>query len=231
MKNKYKYTLLFIEDEEAIRKNYVSYFNMLFETVYEAADGEEAYQIYKEKKPDIMIIDINIPKLNGIDLLKKIREKDHSTKAIMLTAHSDVSFLLKATGLKLTKYLIKPVSRDELKSALNIALEELSKFSVVSKKTLTLDEDHIWDCELEELKKDSKTIKLTNKEKKVLKLLITNPEKTFTPDDIIFEVWDDYNEGNFSSLRTIIKNLRKKVPKEMIKNIFGIGYKIELTHK
>ncbi len=126
MEELYPYKILFVEDEEATRKNYVTYLKMLFSEVYEAKDGEEAYQLYKEQKPDIMILDVNIPKLNGLELLEKIRENDYTTKAIMFTAHSDQSFLLKAVSLQLTKYLVKPVSRKELKEALDFAISELN---------------------------------------------------------------------------------------------------------
>ncbi len=133
MEELYPYKILFVEDEKATRENYVLYLKMLFNEVYEAKDGEEAYQLYKDKKPDIMIIDINIPKLNGLELLKKIRVNDYSTKAIMLTAHSEQKFLLKAVSLQVTRYLVKPVSRKELKEALNASLNELLKNNSTSK--------------------------------------------------------------------------------------------------
>ncbi|MGB5793051.1 response regulator transcription factor [Poseidonibacter sp.] len=126
MEELYPYKILFVEDEEATRKNYVTYLKMLFSEVYEAKDGEIAYQLYKEKKPDILILDVNIPKLNGLELLEKIRENDYTTKAIMCTAHSDQNFLLQAVSLQLTKYLVKPVSRQELKEALDLAISELN---------------------------------------------------------------------------------------------------------
>ena len=125
----YPFTILFVEDEKGIRDTYVEYLKMLFSEVYEAADGEEAYEIYKQKKPQIMIIDIHMPKMNGIELLSKIRETDHSTKAIMLTAHTDTTLLLEASSLKLTKYLVKPISRSDLKEALKLVIKELTSFS------------------------------------------------------------------------------------------------------
>ena len=228
IKDKYPYTILFIEDEKEIRDNYVHYLKLLFSEVYEAADGEEAYKIYREKKPHIMIIDINLPILNGTDLLRKIREKDHTTKAIMLTAHSDAKYLLEVADLKLTKYLIKPINREELHIAINLAIEELSKFEVSSKKIIALNNNWIWNCELNELRYNTELVHLTNKETKVLALFLKNSGKTFTPDDIIFNVWDDYDEGNLDALRTMIKNLRRKLPKDTIKNVFGIGYKVKI---
>lgn len=222
------FDILFVEDEEAIRQNYVRYLKRHFHEVYEAADGLEAYEIYLQKKPHILIVDINLPKMNGLELVQKIRQKDHSTKVIMLTAHSDTSYLLEATELKLTKYLVKPVTRDELSAALKLAIRELSHFEVSSKLHIVLRDSFVWDCDRKELLYKNTEVLLTNKERKVLALLISSPNSTFSYDDIIFDVWYDTSEDRIDALKTIIKNLRKKLPKECIKNVFGVGYKIEL---
>ena len=100
---KYPYDLLYVEDENITRKNYVEYLEIYFQRVYQASNAEEAYRLYKSKRPSILILDINLPKQSGLELLRQIRESDHSVKAIMLTARSDVSSLMDATELKLTK--------------------------------------------------------------------------------------------------------------------------------
>lgn len=223
-----EYDILFVEDEKAIRANYVQYLQRHFLNVYEAEDGESAYTIYKAKKPHIMIIDINLPKLSGIELLKKIREEDHTTKAIMLTSHTDTSYLLDAAGLQLTKYLVKPISREDLKSALNLAIEELSKFTVTAKKKLVLKDNFSWDYDTHELYNENTLVLLTNKERKILTILFSDIKRTFSYDDIVLDVWYDLDEDKISALKTIIKNIRKKLPENTIKNIFGEGYKIEI---
>lgn len=224
---KNNYTILFVEDEKEIRQNYVIYLKKYFMDVYEASDGEMAYEIYKNKKPDIMIVDINLPKLNGIDFLKKVRELDHTIKAIMLTAHADVNYLLEATSLKLTKYLIKPISRSDLKEALNLAITELDKYDVSSKKILFLKDGYSWNYKTQELK-GVYNIALTDKERQLLELFFSNTNIIYSYDDIIISIWNDYEGDKISALKTIIKNLRKKIPKDTIKNVFGVGYKIEL---
>jgi YesN/AraC family two-component response regulator len=123
------YNILFIEDEVTIRENYVRFLQRYFQNVYEANDGEEALSIYNKEKIDIMIIDINLPKLNGIDFLKIVRKNDHTVKAIMLTANSDVDTLLSAIDLKLSQYLVKPITRDELKTALTKPLVKLASLT------------------------------------------------------------------------------------------------------
>ncbi|WP_372998482.1 response regulator transcription factor [Sulfurimonas sp.] len=224
------YTVLYIEDEKDIRTNYVNYLTRHFEKVYEAADGEEGYEKYKKNRPDIMIVDINLPKLNGLDLVRRIRENNHSTKVIMLTAHSETKYLLEATELKLTKYLVKPVSRSELKDALTLVIDELSNFETTSKKTIVLKEGFYWDIQREELLNNNSSAVLTNKERSILAFLFSSVNRTFSYDDIIINVWyeDDYDRDKLDALKTIIKNLRKKLPKDTIKNVFGTGYKIEI---
>ncbi|PHS56191.1 MAG: DNA-binding response regulator [Sulfurimonas sp.] len=228
IETKYPYSILFVEDEKAIRDNYVSYLKMFFKEVYEAEDGEVAYNIYKTYKPQILLIDINIPKISGIDLLKKIRENDHSTKAIILTAFANTNYLLEAASLKLTKYLIKPINRKELNDALKLSISELLRFNTLSTKIINLKNSFIWNNDLEELNCNNKLIRLTNKEKKVFVLFVNNINKILSTNEIIYEVWNNENEGNSTGLKTIIKNLRKKLPRNSIENIFGIGYKLNI---
>jgi two-component system, OmpR family, response regulator VanR len=222
---KQPYKILFIEDEKEIRDNYTKYLKRHFLNVFEAVDGEDGFTKYKKIKPDIMIVDINMPKITGLELLKKIRESDQTTKVIMLTAYSDTKFLLEASELKLVKYLVKPISRDDLKEALDIAIDEFSKFDVVSKKAINLTDGFKWDCIFEELSCNGNVISLTNKERQITSLLLSNPNRVYSYDDIIVEVWNDLEYDKLDALKTIVKNIRKKLPKDTIKNVFGIGYK------
>jgi len=226
MQEVYPYKILFVEDEEATRKNYVTYLKMLFSEVYEASDGEKAYQLYKEKKPDILILDVNIPKLNGLELLEKIRENDYTTKAIMFTAHSDKNFLLQAVSLQLTRYLVKPVSRKDLKEALDIAINELLKYSVTPIQKIDLKDNYSWDMELKELKHHNTLIELTSKERILLSLLFSYKNRVFSYDDIFEYVWGYNEEISLNGLKNMIKRLRKKLPEDTIINVFNEGYKI-----
>ena len=224
----YNHSILYIEDEIDIRKNYSKYLNRYFDHVYEADNGETAYKIYKDKKPDILIVDINIPKINGLDLLKKIREEDHNVKAIMLTAYSDVTRLLEASELKLTKYLVKPISRQDLKEALDIAIHEISKFQIHSNKIFTLKNDFTWSFNKNELYKNNILISTTSKEKKTLDILFSNINQTLNYNDIVIHVWDDFENDKIHALKTMIKKLRKKLPENTIENVYGIGYRVNI---
>ena len=222
------YDLLYVEDETEVRRNYVEYLERFFLNVYEAGDAAQAYSLYKSKKPAILIIDINLPGKSGIDFLRDVRKTDHTTKAIMLTANSDVETLLNATELKLTKYLVKPVSRSDLREAISLAEEELRNFTTQSNKIIKLKDSFYWNQEDKKLlhKKEEQT--LTKKEIELLTLLFSNINKVFSVEDIILELWYYSDMPKDSSVKTLIKGLRKKLPKDTIKNIFGVGYTIEV---
>lgn len=227
MNNMYPYKILFVEDEELLRKNYTDYLKMNFNEVIEAKDGQEAFELYKKHKPDILIVDINIPKIDGLKLLEMIRESDIETKAIILTAHADKDFLLRAASLKLVKYLEKPVNRKDLKETLKLAINEITTYSITNIKIMELKENLIWDNELKELSFQNNNIELTNKEKLLLELLSSQINKVFSYDEIFFHVWNNYNEeASFNALKNLIRRLRKKLPDDTILNIFNEGYKL-----
>ena len=222
----YPYKILVVEDEEAIRKNYMIFLKMFFKEVFEAENGEIAYNLYKSEKPDIMIVDINIPKLNGLDLIKKIREKDFATKIIILTAHSDKYFLFESISLKLTKYLVKPVSRKDLNEALDLAINEMCQYTILNIKKVQLTNEYSWHSELRQLKFHNKIVDLTTKERNFLELLLSHKNRAFNYDEIFEYVWTEEEMVSINSLKNMVKRLRKKLPENIISNVFNEGYKI-----
>ena len=222
------YKILFIEDDNKTRQNYVNVLKSSFRDVYQAKDGFEALEIYKAKKPDIMIIDVDLPKMSGLDLLKKIRKEDINTKAILFTSYSDKKTLLKATILKLTEYLIKPVSRKELKIAIQLAIDEIENYKITSSDILKLKDSFTWSFEKEELYKCNKLIKLTKKEKDILNIIFRNTlkNKATSYEELLYPIWEDYNELTLKSLKTFMSTIRKKLPENTIVNEYSIGYKI-----
>jgi two-component system response regulator VanR len=227
MNNTQDYSVLYVEDELEIRTRYSLYLKRFFKNVYEADDGVKAYEIYKQKRPDILVIDINIPNLNGIELLRKIRINDHNTKAIMLTAHSDKNSLLESMDLRLTKYLIKPVSRETLKSALDSATAELIKFNIFSKKILSLKDSYHWDNDSKELFCNNLPIALTKNEKELFHLLCLKPNSTVSYENITYELWPEDINDKYSAIKTLVKGLRKKLPEDTLENIRSTGYKLK----
>ncbi len=227
MNDRKKISVLYAEDETDIREKYSQFLKRFCTDVYEAKDGEEALEIYKEKRPDIILVDISMPKINGLDLVAKIRENDHKTKVIMLTAHSDTEYLLNATNLKLTRYLIKPVNREDLTSALNLAIDELNKFDVYFKSIIYLKDNLHWDSSSRELFSNNYLISLTKNETLLVEILISKLDKSFSYDEIIYELWPDEFSDKLPALKTLVKGLRKKLPEDLLENIRSVGYKLK----
>lgn len=219
--------VLYAEDEKEIRDIMSQILSARIENLYLAEDGERALALYNEIKPDIILADINMPKLNGMEFVKKIRETDHSTRVIMLTAQSDVNSLLEATELKLTRYLIKPVTGKELYGALELALSELQSFNIVNTQNLKLADGYVWDFSEKVLFHKNDEIHLTPKEKQVLNILFSNLNSTITYDMLLYEVWGDDEVFGIDTIKTTVKNLRKKLPKDTILNVYGTGFKVK----
>lgn len=223
--NKYTYNVLVVEDENQARENFVSYLSMFYENVFEVNNGEEALEIYRTKKVDIILLDINIPKISGLEVARQIREKDLMTKIIVLTAHSEKSFLLEAMGLKLTKYLLKPVNRKDLKEAFELAISELKKFEVILNEEIILREFYSYSFSTKILKFKNQEVNLTQKEQLLFEYLVKNRNKICVYDELL--VYTDIS--TLDGLKNLIKRLRNKFEDVLILNISGIGYKINLN--
>jgi len=113
-----KYTLLYVEDEVVTKELVSEYLKKYFLEIFQASDGKSAYKLYLEKKPDIVITDIQIENMNGLELATNIRKIDQDIPIHITTAYTDTNYLLKAVELNLIKYLVKPINEKELQTAL-----------------------------------------------------------------------------------------------------------------
>jgi len=217
------HSILYVEDEPEIQSNIAEYLGNYFSNVYLAANGEEALEQYYKYHPDVLLLDINLPKLDGLSVAKEVREKDHSVKIIMLTAFTEKEKLLKATELKLTKYLIKPVPPKEFKETLEILAQELINNP---SRYLNLSDCYTWDREQEQLNLNDSLVNLTEKEHRLLKLFIVNKSKTISYEKIMVEVWEDAFEREISidSVKNQVSQLRKKLPAGCVASVYGEGY-------
>lgn len=196
----------------------------MFKTLIEAKDGLEGLKLYKKHHPHIILTDINLPKLDGISLSKKIRENDLNTKIIISTAFSNKDYLLEAIELNLEKYIIKPLSSKNLYPALKKAVEKLEEAK--DKKIYITEEFYLESKSLLFYHKDS-PLNLTKKEFLFLELLVKNKNRIISYEEIERVVWNEEYMSIYS-LRTTIGFLRKKLPIKCIKNISNIGYKLEI---
>jgi len=215
-------SILIAEDEEKLLHPMVEYLQLFFTHVYATEDGKSAYEIYQSKHPDIIIADIHMPHIDGLTLIKKIREKDRETKVIITTAHSDKEKLLQAIELNLVKYLIKPVQSDVLKTLLLTLVEEIR----TSHHFIPLKEGYRWNREMKKLFHYNQEKLLNPREKTVLDLLISKEGQTVSSIDIYNRLYEEQPERDFSSdaVTSLIKRLRQKLPKGVLKSSYGVGY-------
>jgi len=212
--NKLKdYTLLFVENEKGIRENFAEFFNLLFREVFIAVDGVDGYDSYKQNKPDLIITDIKMPKMDGLELVKKIREDDKDVSIVIISAHTDVEFLLSSIPLNLIEYIVKPLSEEKLFTIFDIFLD-----NITLKPTL----DFIYDKEKNQTKVNEEVYELSLKESIFLEKLLQN-NRIISYCEIECDIWDG-KEMSQNALRLFIRNFRKKLPKDFIKNISNQGY-------
>lgn len=201
---------------------------LLVKNIFCAKDVFEAEKILIGNKIDLIISDINLPKISGIEFIKKLREKDFTIPVIFISAYTNKEYLLEATKLKLVDYLEKPINFEDLLNALLNATKEI-----------VLNGNYIVDFENETsynimqktlyFKENKKEIDLTAKEIQVLEYFIENHKRVITHEELKNELWSDFLEGSDSALKNVLNKLRKKIGKETIKNISGIGFKINLN--
>jgi DNA-binding response OmpR family regulator len=219
-------TLLYIEDDKDIQEIYKNFLKNLVGTIYCANDGEDGYNLYLSQKPDIILLDINMPKIDGLTLAKKIRQIDKDVKIIITTSYAEQEKLLQAIELYLIRYIIKPIELNVLKDAIHKAIDEIEK-SQDNQKIFLLDKDVLWDAKSQLLISHNKEIKLTKNERRLLELLSRDKNKVFTFFEIFdYLSYDDFDkEYDANQIRALVKLIRKKIPKNSIMNVYGEGYR------
>ncbi|WP_294960460.1 response regulator transcription factor [Sulfurimonas sp.] len=218
-------SILIAEDESELREYLQEYLQIFFKKVYIAKCGNEGYMQYLEKRPDIILTDINMPNLDGLSMIKRIRERDDETDIIIMSAHSEQEKLLQAIELKLVTYLIKPINSQKLKGVLLSLVDKLRS----SKKRIYLSQEIFWDKTSSTLWNSEKQISLKDKELMLFKLLCSKVNHAFTAENIFYHLYGE-GEKEFSeySITSFIKRLRAKLPENLIENEYGLGYKIVL---
>jgi DNA-binding response OmpR family regulator len=220
--------ILLVEDEKPLSnaiKEGLEESGFVVDTAY---DGESALsKIEIEESYDLIILDIMIPKLDGVSLLKKIRELGYKMPVLMLTAKSEVETKVKTFGIGADDYLTKPFDFRELLARVHALLRRTKD---IKTGIITIDDLEI-DTEKMEVKRGGKAIKLTKKEYQILLYLAMNKGRVVEKSELENHLWDENSTPWSDTLRTHIKNIRRKVDsvyeKKLIKTIPGVGYEIE----
>jgi DNA-binding response OmpR family regulator len=216
-------TVLFVEDEKELRDALESAIGDEFAKFIVARDGDDGLKKFKKFKPDIVITDIMMPILDGLEMAKEIKKLSRETPIVVLSAFSEKERLLTAIDIGIDKYLIKPIDPDELMNTIKfIARDQLSLNQIVE-----LGEGYQFDKSRKVLVKDGDTIALTKKELLFISILVKNLGVFVLHEEIKKYVWTN-SKVTDSAIRTFIKRIREKTSKEFIKNVPGLGYKVKV---
>lgn len=225
--------ILIIEDDVAISDMVKNYLIKEGFSVTTAFDGEEGVVKFLNDDFDLIILDLMLPKLDGLDTMKIIRNKSSVPILIMSAKGSDVE---KAVGLELgaDDYIAKPFSMIEISARIKAAIRRATKYSsnkednIVKIKDITIDLDSFL------VSKNGQSIQLTSKEFDILKLFVKNPNRVFTKAQIYSFAWKEEYYGDENVINVHMRRLREKIEDdpskpEYIKTLWGIGYKLEVN--
>lgn len=231
----FKTRVLLVEDEELARKTLAFYLNTIFDEVILACDGEEALLIIKEnqqnnKNFDLILTDLNMPNVNGMQMIDEILKFSPNQRFIIVSAHKNEEDLLKLINLRVCGYFVKPLNIDNMMEMLQKAKEEviLDKQPIVKTNDLiSLNNSYTFDLANNKLYHKNIIVKLSKKESEILDVLIKNLGVVIPIERFKEEVWNNINI-NDSSLRTVMKRLKDKIKDDdFIISHKGYGYIIE----
>lgn len=230
-----KYNILIVEDDKEIRDGIEIFLRSQNYDVWKAADGIEGLEIINQQEIHLAIVDIMMPRMDGVTMTLKLREK-YEFPVIMLSAKSEETDKVIGLNIGADDYVTKPFTPLELMARVNSQLRRYMKFSGKTAASESNDRVHIiGGIELNEdtveVTVDEKPVKLTPIEFRILALLIKNPGRVFSADEIYERIWNE-KAVTTDTIMVHIKHIRDKIeidPKnpKYLKVVWGIGYKME----
>jgi len=221
-----KQNILIIEDDIETLEIMIDLFQSDFSNVYTSTNGYEAIEVFKKNTIDVVLCDINIPKLNGLDTINKIREIDYSVPIIIISACSDSETLLKASNCNIQGYILKPIMFEDIQNIKDKIFHH-QNYEFMD-KNIEINFSTTLDLQNSQIIIEEKIVNLTTKETEFLKLLIKKKGSIVSYERIEQVVWGEDTIMSNTSLRTLVKNIRKKLSSNIIENIPKMGYRINI---
>ena len=219
--------ILLAEDEVDLNNVVTRYLKKNGYSVDSVLDGEEALDYLEYGEYDLVILDIMMPKVDGFEVIKKLRDKGNHTSVLMLTARDSADDKVKGLDLGADDYIVKPFDFNELMARIRAVVRR--KYGNSSNRLVI--EDLILDTSEKSVTRAGKQIELTGKEYEVLEYLMQSKNRILSRDQIKEHVWDFDYEGDSNIIDVLIKNIRKKIDIETGKQIIytkrGLGYVIK----
>ena len=219
--------ILLAEDEVDLNNVVTRYLKKNGYSIDSVLDGEEALDYLEYGEYDLVILDIMMPKVDGFEVIKKLRDKGNHTSVLMLTARDSADDKVKGLDLGADDYIVKPFDFNELLARIRAVVRR--KYGNSSNKLVI--GDLILDTSEKSVTRAGKQIELTGKEYEVLEYLMQSKNRILSRDQIKEHVWDFDYEGDSNIIDVLIKNIRKKIDIEAGKQIIytkrGLGYVIK----
>ncbi|MBD5525941.1 MAG: response regulator transcription factor [Lachnospiraceae bacterium] len=210
--------ILFLEDEPTIREVLTEYMKMQNYSVTCVGDGEEALKLLRTRQFDMAVLDIMVPKVSGLEVLQYIKEQHPDMATIMLTALDDEKTQVQAFNFYADDYVIKPVSPIILLKRMETILRRVKRIEPQQEKGLVIHDDSY------QAYYDGKSLELTLSEFLLLQILMREPKRVFTREQLILRIFNEDYVGNDRIIDAHVKNLRKKLPEDCIRTVIGVGY-------
>ena len=225
--------ILLVEDDQSICEMVKKYLTKEGFFISTASHGEEAVAKFSKDTFDLILLDIMLPNLDGLEAMKIIREKSSIPIVIMSAKDQDVDKAL-GLGLGADDYISKPFSMIELLARVKAAIRRATKYSSHQEKVENIIKigDLTIDITNFSVTKKQESLKLTSKEFEILKLFATNLNRVFTKEQIYHFVWNEDYYGDENIINVHMRRLREKIEEnpskpQYIKTLWGIGYKLE----
>jgi DNA-binding response OmpR family regulator len=216
--------ILLLEDDANLNETVTEFLEEEGYEVVSVYDGEEAQEKLYESRYDLLLLDINVPGIDGLELLKESREQGVVAPAIYITSMDSVDDLERGFESGCDDYIRKPFALKELKIRIDTLLKR--SFFHKEKMLLPISKGIEYDSKNNELVIDGEAVSLGHKEATLLKLFMKNKNEVISHERIFDHLWSYEEEPSDSALRTYIKNLRKLIGKERIVSIKKQGYKL-----
>jgi len=218
------FNILIVEDDKNLRKLIVTCLKKNNYNTYEALNGNEALEILDKNYIDLIISDVMMPEMDGFELIKELRESKYKTPILLITAKSDIKDKKQGFLLGADDYMVKPINIEELLLRVQVLLRRSQSANERKIKIgdLILDYDQL------SITKKDKLYFLAQKEFLLLYKLLSTPDKIFTRQELIEEIWGLESESDYRTIDVHIKRIREKmydVNEFEIVTIRGIGYK------
>jgi DNA-binding response OmpR family regulator len=215
--------LLLLEDDMALNETVCDYFESLDYEITPTYTGNDALSLIYEKNFDLLLLDVNVPDINGFDILKSVREQNITTPAIFITSLNSMENLEDGYESGCDDYIKKPFALKELLLRVETLLKR--EFYHTNSHKTQIDNHISFDTKSDVLLIDKKEVQISNKEVKLLKYFLQHQDELLSHEAIYSVIWEYDEEISESALRTYIKNLRKHLGKEKIVSIKKYGYR------